>query len=82
MDSIKDLLLSKKLDQPGELVALERYCKVFLDFETLVKDGPRGITITVPNGKAAYYVRSELSKIEKYCALTKKVYIRVGNVTH
>ena len=78
MDSIKDLLLNKKLDQPAELVSLERYCHEYLEFETLVRDGPRGITLIVPNGKAAYFVRSELSKIEKYCGLTKKVYIRVG----
>ena len=69
-----------ELDQPTELVALERYCREFLDFKALVKDGPRGITITVLNGKAAYAVRAQLGKIEKYCALTKKVYIRVGAV--
>ncbi len=78
MDSLKDLLLNKPLDKPSEIVALERYCKEHVPYPVQIKDGPRGITLTVKNGKEAYNLRSHQTKIETFCALTKKLYIRVA----
>lgn len=78
MDSLKNVLLARQLDKPPELTALERYTKVYLSYPVGIKDGPRGITLTVLNGKEAYDLRSHQAKIEAFCALTKKLYIRVG----
>lgn len=77
MDSIKDLLLSKNLDQPSEMKSVQEFLDRELSFPYTLKDYPRHMTISVSNGKIAYHLRTKLPALEAYAAPTKKIHIRI-----
>lgn len=78
MDSIKNLLQKKNLDEPTEITALKRYCIDSYAFEPKIKVGETDITIFVPNGILATELRMRQKDIIKRCQLTKKLSIRIG----
>jgi hypothetical protein len=57
MDSLKDLLLAKDLDQPSEMKATQEFLLRELKFPFSIKDYPKHITISVGNGKVGYLLR-------------------------
>jgi hypothetical protein len=77
MNTLGDLLLSRNLDQPSELKSINDWLKRNLNCRTTLTDHPKNITIAVPDGKVAYYLRSQLPALESYAAPTKKIYIRI-----
>jgi hypothetical protein len=79
MDSIKDLLQNKNLDQPSEMKSVHEYLTRELTFPFTLKDYPNHMTIAVGNGKIAYHVRTMLPALEAYAAPTKKIHVRIDN---
>jgi hypothetical protein len=77
MDSLKDLLLTKNLDQPSEMKAVQEYLTRELTFPFSVKDYPKHITISVGNGKVGYMLRGMLPALQAYAAPTKEIHIRI-----
>ena len=78
MDSIKDLLQKKNLDEPTEITALKRYCTDSFSFEPKIKVSETNLTLFVPNGILATELRMRQRDIIKRCQLTKKLSIRIG----
>ena len=77
MDSLKDLLLSKNLDQPSEMKAVQEYLERELKYPFTVKDYPKHITVAVSNGKVGYLLRSMLPALQAYAAPTRDIHIRI-----
>jgi hypothetical protein len=77
MDSLKDLLLSKNLDQPSELKSIQDFLERNLEFPFGIKDYPKHVTISVGNSKIAYLVRTKLPALEAFAAPTKDIHIRI-----
>ena len=77
MDTLKDLLVARNLEQPSELKSINDWLAKFLGADFTVTDHPKNITIAVADGKIAYYLRTQLSHLEAYAAPTKKLYIRI-----
>lgn len=78
MDSLKDILASKDVDQPTEVTALKRFCQEQFNFEAKIKISPQYITVIVPNGILATELRMRQQEIIRRCQLTKKLMFRIG----
>ena len=77
MDSLKDLLMNRNMDQPSELKSIHDYCEKFLGHPFKVIDYPRHTTICVGNGKIAYLLRTKMDALIAYAAPTKKIHIKI-----
>ena len=82
MDSLKDLLLKRDLDQPSELKSIHDYCEKFLAHPFVVIDYPKHTTICVENSKVAYVLRTKMDALIAYAAPTKKIHIRIDASLH
>ena len=78
MDSIKDILATKNLDEPSEVVALKEYCQELFKFTPKVSHKNDSIWMSVPNGILATELRMRQPEITRRCGLTKKLIIRIG----
>ena len=78
MDSLKDLLNSKKLDEPTEVTALRNYCQEMFNFKPKINIKGENIWLMVPNGILATELRMRMPEIKQRCGLTKKLMIRIG----
>lgn len=79
MDSLKDLLLSKNLDQPSDMKSIAEFLDRSFEFDYTLTDYPKHVTIAVGSGKISYHLRSMLPALESYAAPTKKIHIRVDS---
>jgi len=77
MDSLKDLLIQKNLDEPSDVTALKDYYQSIFKLPAQVKVTPNSIVLIVPNGKIATEIRSRTLEIQRRCQLTKKFYVKV-----
>jgi len=77
MDSLKDLLLTKNLDQPSEMKAMQEFLDRELRYPFTLKDYPKHTTVSVGNGKVGYLLRSMLPALQAYAAPTKDIHIRI-----
>lgn len=78
MDSLKDLLAAKNLDEPTEIVALREYCQQLFNFTPKISRKNDCIWMLVPNGILATELRMRLPEINRRCGLTQKLVIRIG----
>lgn len=78
MDSLKDLLISKNLDEPGEVSALKEYFHSTFNIVPIIKISAKAIVVIVPNSKLATEVRGRGLEIERRCQLTKQLFVKVG----
>lgn len=78
MDSIKDILAKKELDEPTEITALKEYCIEVFDFKPKILIRKDAIWLYAPNGILATELRMRFPEITRRCALTKKLVIRIG----
>lgn len=78
MDSIKDILVKKDLDEPTEMTALKEYCQELFNFIPKISLRNDCLWLTVPNGMLATELRMRLPEITRRCGLTKKLIIRIG----
>lgn len=78
MDSIKDILAKKELDEPTEITALKEYCKEMFDFIPKIIIRKDAIWLYAPNGILATELRMRFSEINRRCGLTQKLVIRIG----
>lgn len=79
MDSIKNLLLSKNLDQPSEMKSIHDFISKNLGHKFEVRDYPKHTTICVGSGKIAYVVRTKLPDLIAYAAPTKDIRVRIDS---
>lgn len=77
MDSLKDLLSSKNLDEPSEISSLKEYFHSTFKLLPSIKVGPTAIVVSVPNSKLASEVRGRALEIERRCQLTKRLVVKV-----
>lgn len=78
MDSIKDLLMQKNLEEPTEITALKDYYEKTFGLPASIKITQKSIVLNVPNSKLASEVRLRTLEIERRCQLTKKLFIKVS----
>jgi hypothetical protein len=78
MDSLKDILAKKDLDEPTEVVALKDYCQELFKFTPKISLKNNSIWMSVPNGILATELRMRQPEITRRCGLTKKLIIRIG----
>jgi hypothetical protein len=78
MDSLKDLLSAKNLDEPTEVTALREYCQDLFQFTPKISIKNDCVWMLVPNGILATELRMRLPEINRRCGLTKKLVIRIG----
>jgi hypothetical protein len=78
MDSIKDILSTKNLDEPTEVTALREYCQQLFDFTPKISVNNDAIWMKVPNGMLATELRMRMPEIKRRCGLTQKLIIRIG----
>jgi hypothetical protein len=78
MDSLKDILAKKDLDEPTEVTALKEYCQELFKFTPKISIRNDLIWMNVPNGILATELRMRLPEIQRRCDLTKKLVIRIG----
>ena len=80
MDSLKDLLLKKDIEEPSELKSLREYCEQFFNFTPKLVDNKETITLYAPSGPAASELRIRQAEIQRRCQLTRKLFIRIGSL--
>jgi hypothetical protein len=78
MDSLKDILVNKDLDEPTEVSALKQYCQDMFDFVPKISLKNDAIWLSAPNGMLATELLMRLPEINRRCQLTKKLVIRIG----
>lgn len=78
MDSLKDILTHKNLDEPTEVTALRKYCQDTFDFTPHIGIKKDALFLTVPNGILATELRMRIPEITRRCQLTRKLIIRIG----
>ncbi len=78
MDSLKDLLASKSLDEPTEITALKNFCQDQYSFEAKLSISDDKIFLSAPNGILATELRMRMPEINNRCQLTKKLIIKIG----
>lgn len=78
MDSLKDLLSAKKLDEPTEITAIKNFCLENYNFDAKIKIDGSNIFLLVPNGILATELRMRMPEIIKRCQSTKKIIIKIG----
>lgn len=77
MDSLKDLLLTKNLDEPSEITSLKDYFHANFKISPKIKLTQNAIVVEVPNGKIASEIRGRMLDIERRCQLTKKLFVKI-----
>jgi len=78
MDSLKDLLAQKDLDEPTEVSALRDYYRQQFMSLPSIKVTANNIVLIVPNSKIASEIRYRRLEIERRCLFTKRFIVRVG----
>lgn len=78
MDSLRDLLTQKEMDEPTELTSLKEFIKKEYNLQPVIKINPKAITVYMPNAAQAATLRMRYREINQYCQLTRKLYIRIG----
>lgn len=77
MDSLKNLLIQKNLDEPSEITALKAYCQENFKITPSIKITTRNVVLIVPNSKLATEIRARSLDIQRRCQLTKNLFIKV-----
>lgn len=78
MDSLKDILHQKNLDEPTEVTALRTYCQEMFHFTPSIGIKKDALFLNVPNGILATELRMRIPEITRRCQLTRKLVIRIG----
>lgn len=78
MDSIKDLLHSKSLDEPSEVKTLKRYVHDIYGYEPTIKVNDTSIFVYMHSAAEASTLRMRHTDIHQRCQLTRKLYIKIG----
>lgn len=78
MNSLKDLLVAKNLDEPTEISALKAYCQKEFNFTPKISIKKDALWLMAPNGILATELRMCSRDIIKRCGVTQKLVIRIG----
>ena len=77
MDSLKELLMARNVDQPSELKSMQVFLERELGFNFKILTYPKHTTICVENSKVAYLLRTKLPALEAFSAPTKPIHIKI-----
>ncbi|MCU0667446.1 MAG: hypothetical protein MUF85_02410 [Patescibacteria group bacterium] len=78
MDSLKDLLVKKNLDEPTEISALRAYCEEIFNVTPKISINGDILWCKVPNGIIATELRMRQLDVVSRCGITKKLRITIG----
>lgn len=78
MDSMQDLLKSKRSNEPPQVTALKLYALNNHNTEISVRVSPKHYLITVKEAGIAHKLRIETAIIIDKCNLDKKLVIHIG----
>lgn len=78
MDSLKDLLLHKNMDEPTEVTALREFVKQEFNITPEIKVQQELITVYMPNAAVASVLRMRYHEVRTRCQLTRKLYVKIG----
>lgn len=78
MDSLKDLLEQKNLDEPTEIAALRMYCEELFKVTPKISISGDILWCKVPNGIIATELRMRQLEVVSRCGITKKLRITIG----
>jgi len=78
MDSLKDILENKNLDEPTEVTSLRAFIKSEYNLDPTIKIQRDVITVYMPNASLATTLRMRYRELQTRCQLTRKLYIRIG----
>lgn len=79
MQSIEDLLTSKKPQEPPQVAALKQYAQKVHSVDIKVRIAPTHYLIQVPNGAIAHKFRVETATIIETCRLDKRLVIHISS---
>ena len=80
MDSLQDLLNSKRPQEPPQLKALRNYVREHHDQDSAASVTNSGYTLTISSASLASILRMEMPQIQTECNLDKKLFIRIGHI--
>ena len=78
MDSLKDILSHKDIEEPTEVSALREFVKQEYNIDPTIKVAANLITLYMPNASMSSLLRMRYHEIQRRCQLTRKLYIRIG----
>lgn len=79
MDSLENLLKSKKPSEPSQLQAMKNYVMTKHNETVKCSASQFGYTLIVPNASLASTLHMETPQIIAECGLDKKLFIRIGH---
>ena len=77
MDSLKDLLMQKNMDEPTEVAALREFIKSEFNVTPEIKVQQELITVFMPSAATASVLRMRYHEVKKRCQLTRKLYVKI-----
>lgn len=77
MDSLKDLLMNKDVEEPTELTALREFIRHEFQITPEIRLQQELITVYMPNAAAASILRMRYHEVKKRCQLTRKLYVKI-----
>ena len=78
MDSIKDILATRKYDEPEEVTIIKEFVRESFGHEVQVAVSAKNITITTPSAGLAGTLRMHIQMLNEICQTDKKLIIRIG----
>ncbi len=78
MDSISNLLLTRKPQEPEEFQKIKAYILKHHSVVVKVASIRNSLIITVPSAPLSTIIRMEIPKIQKECDYDQKIMIRIG----
>lgn len=80
MDSIADLLNTRKPQEPEQFKKIKSYILEHHNTSVKVSISRDSLVITVPSAPLSSIIRMEIPKIQKECKFENKIIIRIGSI--
>ncbi|MCA9348789.1 hypothetical protein KC878_01450 [Candidatus Saccharibacteria bacterium] len=77
MDSLKDLLLQKNMEEPTEVTALREFIRQEFELTPEIRIQPNMLTVYMPNAATASILRMRYYEVKTRCQLTRKLYVKI-----
>jgi hypothetical protein len=78
MDSLQDILGSKKFTKPNEMKAISEYIKRRYDSVCRIKIDKNAIIVSVPSATLAATIYLERQTLIEHCGLKQRLVVRTG----
>ncbi len=78
MDNLRDLLPSRKFNEPPEIKIIKKFVRDKFDEDVGIDVRPKQIIIAAPNAALAGALRMHLHELSDLCKTDKRLSIRIG----